>query len=368
MDIFKFKYDSDPTMPTEGELINGLTSKMWVERYSEFGEFELISPLSKGVREFLPLGTWISHVDTYEVMIVENHEIEDDGESDPILKTTGRSLVSFLEERYIGADWARFSPSVYSGGGVGADSLQVQIANLINSCINTGSAGSEGDDLPGIDAVYQADVGTSVTRDYKRGQLWKQVKDLLPIDDLGIRSIRRNGFSIIGDDTITQIQVYAGADRSDTVIFSWRAGDLDQAQYLFTIKNLKNAAYVTGKWIGVVVDGPEEGFDRRFMEVDASDIDEQFSAEPAGGDLTSVIAKMTARGEEALRSQSTIVLAQADIPNIRQYRYRDDFILGDIIRLSGNFGEIANMRITEYTEIEDENGESSHPTLTLPGV
>lgn len=369
MDIFKFNFDTDPTVLGQGELINGLSSKMWVERYSEPGEFEFTSPMSADIRSLLPEGTMISHVDTLEVMIVENHEIEEDGESDPILKTTGRSLVSYLEERMIGAGWARSSSII---GDVGMaevlQTLPVQIATLINICLHPSDTGAEDDDLGNIVATYAYDDGDETIRTYKIGPLWPVVEEMLAIEDLGLRSIRRNTFGVLGSDTETQIEVYAGTDRSDTVIFSWRVGDLDQAQYLFSIKNWKNAAYVTSRYLNVVVEGVETGYDRRFMHVDASDLDDNLTAVPTGGTLTSLLAQMTLRGQQALRSQRRIVLTQADIPNLRQYKYRVDFNVGDIVRLSGNFGEITNMRITEFTEIEDENGESSHPTLSIPGV
>jgi hypothetical protein len=367
MDIFKFGFDTGTTELNNGQVVNGLTSKMWVERYGEPGEFELLSPVSENVMTFLPLGTLISHIDTYEVMIVENHEIEDDGESDPVLKTTGRSLSAFLEARMLGADLARFT-STLGVAGVGADDLATQIVNLINDVIHTSMTGSEGDDLEDIFATTDVTGGTSTTRQYKPGPALPQVVELLKVDDLGIRTVRQNPFGTLGSSTQTEIQIYEGVDRTDTIIFSWRVGELEEAQYLMSIKSYANAAYVTGKWVHLVVDGVQTGLNRRFIHVDASDIDEQFSAMPAGGSLTTVVAKMEIRGAEALANAKVTQISQADISNISRYRYRIDFNVGDIVRLSGNFGVIQNMRITEYTEIEDENGESSHPTLDIPGA
>lgn len=365
MDIFKF--NGFTTDLDQGEAVNGLTSKMWIERYREPGEFEFTSPVSESMMSTLEVGTLISHPDTMEVMIVENHEIEEDGESDPILKTTGRSLPALLETRMVGADWARFS-STMSVAGVGADDLATQIVNLINDVIHTSMAGSEGDDYEDFFATTAVSGGTNSTRQYKPGPLLPQVVELLKIDDLGIRSVRKNTFGTIGSPTQTEFEIYEGIDRTSTVIFSWRAGELEQAQYLQSIKSYANAAYVTGKWVAIVLDGIQTGLDRRFIHVDASDIDEQFSAMPAGGSLTTVIAQMTVRGEAALAAAKVTTITQADISNISRYRYRVDFGVGDIVRLSGNFGTIADMRITEYTEIEDENGESSHPTLEPVGV
>src|SRR4029077_17508342 len=97
MDLFKFISSTDPTVLTQGGMIQNPTSVMWAERYNVPGEFEIIAPLSSGLREFLPFGALISHTNTYEVMFVENQEIFEDSNEDPTIKITGRSLDAYLE-------------------------------------------------------------------------------------------------------------------------------------------------------------------------------------------------------------------------------------------------------------------------------
>jgi Siphovirus ReqiPepy6 Gp37-like protein len=366
MDLFRFAYDVDPTDLRGGELINGATSKMWVERYSTPGEFEIISPLDANLRAFLPLGTVVGQQDSYEVMIVENHEIVEDPETDPVLKTTGRSYTSYFEQRVVGLGLA----ATRADGDVSeypllSDILELQIANLIDETLVT--AFDADDNLPSVEVVSSASSVPIIERTVKYGYLSDRVKELLAINDLGIKTIRRNDFGS-GSTTKTRIEIYLGVDKTEDVIFSWRTGDLEQAQYLFSLKNRKNCAFVFGRWLFTTVDGTETNYERRMLMVDANDLDSQENAAPSGGTRTAILAKMVERGQTALRAQQGTSIAQADISNIRQYRYRTDFNVGDIVRLQGNFGEIANMRITEYTEIEDETGESSHPTLSLPGV
>lgn len=365
MQLFKFNPITNPTILESGQTINGATSVMWVERYREPGEFEIVSPLSAGVKGFLPLGTLISHVATLEVMIVENHEITETNAEDPILTTTGRTFDSYLENRMVGVDWARFSSTVAEIG-LDVGSVANQVAILIDMSINSPYPN---DNLANVVTRYALESPTVTSRSIKPGPLDQRVRELLAIDDLGIKTIRRNNFEITtGDPDETWFYVYQGVDRTKEVIFSWIGGDLEQAQYLYTIKNLKTSALVMGKWVQTIVDGPEVEYDRRFMLVDASDLDNQLDAAPTGAELTDLLSKMAVRGQEALQAQSRITLTQADASNVSKYRYRTDFSVGDIIRLDGNYGEITNMRITEFTEIQDENGDSSHPTLQLPGV
>ena len=69
-----------------------------------------------------------------------------------------------------------------------------------------------------------------------------------------------------------------------------------------------------------------------------------------------------------LESFNRVTITRADIAPVAKYRYRTDFQVGDLISIDGNFGAIAVMRVMEYVEIQDETGETGHPTLALPGV
>jgi len=73
MDVFTFLNPTSPTKMEQGVFVNGLLSKMWVERYRQAGEFRFTAKASSGVREQLPLGAFISHTDTHEIMVVDNH-------------------------------------------------------------------------------------------------------------------------------------------------------------------------------------------------------------------------------------------------------------------------------------------------------
>lgn len=81
MELFKFTHPTSTNL-TYGVPIHGYTSAMWVERYRVPGEFEIEAPLSSGLQDELPLGTVISHIDTLDAAIVENHEI-----SEKLIKT-----------------------------------------------------------------------------------------------------------------------------------------------------------------------------------------------------------------------------------------------------------------------------------------
>jgi Siphovirus ReqiPepy6 Gp37-like protein len=212
-------------------------------------------------------------------------------------------------------------------------------------------------------------TGIYEARSMKRDDLHKALLEILAIEDLGVRIIRRSIHNFpSGNNINTQINVHKGVDKTSSVIFSWKAGEIGSADYLWSDKTDKNPAMVVGRSYNVVVDtSGVTKYNRRSMLVDGSDIDDNFvpSTEQA---LAALLDKMRVRGRAALLAQNRTTITRADLTDVSKYRYRTDFNVGDLITLDGNFGQIAFMRVTEYVEIQDETGESGHPTLALPGV
>jgi len=371
MDIFKFGSGDYPLDLEQGEYVNGITSVVWTERYAEPGEFEIQSPLSSDIRSKLPIGSLISHTDTAEIMMVENHEIkEEDDDDETMVVITGRSLFAYLEQRIIGNQDARNYPYIEEYMITANNSIALQITLIINDNFHGWAETDDG--VAGFRAVTEfTDIPTPNFRVIPKQDCLKTVMELLPIDDLGLKVLRvrypNRGFSEFPNDNL--LVVHGGEDKTASVIFSWKSGDLDAVNYLFSNKKTKNAAVVVGRYVWVVIDSGlwyETDFNRRQMLVDGSDIDEGFTEPPAGADYDAVLAKMIERGRIALRNRMNIVLGQTDVSDVTQYQFRRDYNIGDLVTLDANFGQIAVMRVVEYTEIEDENGESGHPTLSLP--
>lgn len=368
MNLFKFISSTDPTVLTQGGMIQDPTSIMWAERYNTPGEFEIVAPLSSGLREFLPFGALVSHTNTYEVMFVENQEISEDANEDPTIKITGRSLEAYLENRIVGMDAMRSNPLITQYVLPPWYTFD-QITKIINEHI--GSTAYPNDNLVNVQATsIVGGTGVVETRVVKPTHVHQAVLDLLAIEDLGIKVIRRNPFGVPGgSDTYTALCVHKGADKSSSVIFSWKSGDLDQAGYLWSDKVNKNSAAVIGRYVNTVVDTAGlVKYDRKSIIVSGDDIDGNLDAVPTGAALTDIVNKMQTRGRQALDSQNRVTITRTDISNVAKYQYRKDYEVGDLISLDGNFGVIAVMRVAEYVEIEDENGETGHPTLTVPGT
>lgn len=360
-----FKFTEGPVDIHGGQTINGVDSVMWIERYRDPGEFEIVAPLSSGLIEFLPINTFISHDNTYDVMVVENHAVSEEEGTDPILTITGRSLETIFENRLIGMNLAVSSP-VVTDFILASAKTWAQAVTLLNSVAV--SPADPDDELPFFEAITDltTEPGVTEARTLDRDTIHKALVDILKIEDLGVRVLRPNPFGM-GSATHTSFYIHGGADKSDTVNFSWKGGDLASGEYLWSGKEEKNAALVVGRYIWHRVEGSSTEFDRRWMIVDANDIDGSYTEVPTGGTLTAVQAAMAVRGAQALASQRRINLATTDISDLSQYQYRRDYEIGDIVSITANFGEMGKMRVVEYAESYDAEGVRGYPTLSIPG-
>lgn len=368
MDIFKFNNPTAPTKMEQGEILNGFSSKLWIERYALAGEFALVSNISAGMREKLPVGSFISHVESQEVMMVENHELVVNRGKEPELKITGSGFETFFVNRIVGSNdpvWPAWVAQVYV---VGSSSPQEQVLNLIKDHIMASELVDDNDQIPYTDVTYTSGGGFSEERTFKAEDLYTAVQTVLAANNLGIKVVRPGLWSPLGAASPnTAFVVHSGVDRTSDVVFSYDTGEIESADYLWTNKKFKNAALIIGTWLKTRYVPAATGIDRRWMLVDGSDIDADKDISivtTPGAEQDAVNAAMIQRGIDSLVAQKDVELSKAEVSkDVNKPGYRTDFNVGDIIAVEGDYNASSIMRISEYVEIEDENGQKGYPTL-----
>lgn len=377
MEIFKFKRDetnpSAPILFEQGTVLKDLKSIMWVERYLDAGEFELIADASSDLRNILPIGSFISHIDTTEVMVVENHEISSNGSSESEIKITGRSFETLLENRVIGANQTWNS----NGQAVNVYTLSSglvwnQAKTLIDNHILSSTVVNATDAFRNVSTIVDPAVVTvsgdpaAIDRPLKRSSVYTTLIEILNLANLGVRSVRPGSWSILPSNQSTHLAliVHRGSDKTKNVTFSYSSGEILNAEYFWSTRKSKNAALVSGKWLETMVYGSETYYDRRVMFIDGSNIDDSYSSLPTGTTRTNIIQLMATMGQQALASQNEVSISKVEISKSgTRYKYRTDYNVGDLVSVEGNYNSTAVKRVIEYVEIEDETGEASYPTL-----
>lgn len=411
MDIIRFPQPQGQELYfSYAELVEDWTSVTWIERqsYKKPSEFSIKGDSAMRLPEQLPLGSLISHLDTAEVMIVENHSIKTKKGQPDSVEVTGRSFTSYLEQRYVSTQQYFVNPDLsYSikvrhEESLASDKSWNQIVELINIYIqNDYKSVLYQDELKKVLASYGTSLasagvtGNEAIRLLPRDSLYNVVGELLKIDGLSLRAVRPSilgvqaGLYDIPPDYMV-LEVYRGTDRTKSVSFSHEAGDIASAEYLRSIKKSKNAAFVTGKWADLAyvnglppldVNTPDwlgypwppdidyalynAGYDRRWAMLTTPDIDDRYTEAPSDFDELSILyPDLRGRARALLDSSNEVALSNVDIvSNSNTNVYRKDYNLGDLVAVNGEYDTEAFMRVTEFVEIQDENGFSSYPTL-----
>lgn len=383
MDLLRFvpTVGLDASYLENGTLVEGWDSLIWTERYFGPGEFQLTCDVSSGLTNTLPPGTLLTHVDTLEVMIVETHEISETSDLEARATIKGRSLDSFLEQRVID-----FGPTLAAG--YIWNQIVTLFANIFPSAQSlllwadptVAIVDIFAQDCPGFQAYTSISSPTqpgirgtpdSIFRKPDFGSAAETIKGLLALNDLGIRSVRKNSFGVRGSTTQTRFDIHCGTSKIDSVIFSWSGGDIVNAEYIRSNKLEKTLALAMGNWYQINAVSPTgglgvtTGLGRRMVFVDAREVDKTLTGYVFGSARDDIWRTMSNMAKTAISQNTGINMSRVDISPSSRYKYRQDYDIGDLVRIEGNFGAINTARVTEYVEIEDATGESGYPTLSI---
>ena len=334
-------------------LIENFESFIWTDRYSAFGDFELITDQSPEMVYRLAPDKILGFDSSTRGMIIESALKSKDADGKKILTVKGKSLESMLENRAAKAKDALSAATWDLVGGPGG-----VVASMVSiSCAQAGNGISLYDVIPNLTTgTLVNDTQPSQTIKIKSGSLYERCKELCDANNIGFRITFTLGIAAIN------FRVYQGTDRTGLggIEFSEGLDNLSQTTYMNSKEGYKNVAYVfstNGSRI-VTATGAEtvSGFARKVLLVDALDI------EGAPGETLN--AALDQRGRDALSEHKAITLFDGVVDLNSAYKYNTDYFLGDLIVLVGEDGERKNMRVTEHIWSYNSEGLNSYPTFS----
>lgn len=368
------------------ELVEGYRTLIWTERFQPNGDFELHSEDVDYTRELLPERSLCTLLDTEEVMMVDSHEIEIADNGVPNLIVKGRTIDSFLENRvWKNAPYGK-TPKMRVKYTI-KEAAAVWVWNMIangtgNDVIRASSTIPTGYELPHVVVTVSMPAGTDdgsvKARKVANGNAYDQLMTFLTSGKLGIRIIRPNDTTgrkvsvgsggVFSTELVNGIEnlrfdIYKGRDLTDDVVFSWRAGHLDNPKYLFSSLALKTGAYVVGDPRNHYYTDPDAlpgdnaGWNRRDAFVDGGSKDD----DDTGDDFEESLEDL---GLRAVRKEGSHVnTVDAQISPFVNFKYNKDYRLGDRVKVQGEYGS-SNKYVTEFIRTQDDNGEVGYPTLS----
>lgn len=344
------------------DVVDRFGSLIWTERYTAYGDFELVMHSTQANRSRFQMGTQIALNESDRIMTVETIQNKfSNGES--LLTLSGRSLEQILEDRVAIPNLQGINTTPkWSLTGTPATIARDMFSAICRFGVLTA------DRIPDLESVFTQQFYTvpepteTITREFEAQPLYEALKSICEEFNLGFSLTR------VGDTSYIRFQVYAGNDRSlsqsafPPVVFSTELDNLSNITELSSIEPFKNVAYVQAKNATHVVYAPGadptiSGFNRRVLIVKAHDI------EDAAGPL--LTQKLTQRGYEELAKARKISAFDGEIPQRGSYKYGRDYFLGDLITMRNSDGVSNFMRVTEQIFVSDSEGDRSYPTLSV---
>lgn len=356
------------------EVIDRFESCIWNERWADIGEFELLLQSTRGNRQIFKTGTRLAINESKRVMTVETAESSSDAEGRRVLKVKGRSLESILEDRVAVGTQAGFSPLPEWSWQDTPE--EVARAFVLNICVN-GSL-HPNDVIPQLawnqnsypeDTIPESNF--EIIWYQKPASLYKAIKEIADIYDFGFRLYRN------GDTGQLFFNIYTGSDRTlqqdilTPVVFSQDLQNLMNTTEFNTMEKTKNVAFVmwehpdTHDVYREIVYAPEvdpedlSGLDRRVIHV-AGEIQDDDKNIPAN-----ISAALIRQGLDELAKHRAFTGFDGEISQYAQYKYEQDYFLGDMVVMQNADGLRNNMRITEQIFVSDREGDRAYPTLAF---
>jgi hypothetical protein len=358
------------------EVIDAFESFIWTERYYGDSDCQLVVPATKESLARFPVGTFLEHEDSQEIMILEIGDMEDGKAT-----ITGTSLLKWMNNRFTRATsamadryynipanfmgvpqmlWQIFSYIVISPGPDGIPvpyRARLLIPNIVLKSYD------EGPPYPGAAVPY--------------GPLYDALREIAEAYQVGmsltLEEVTDSGYTL-------GFRSYRGKDRTSAqttyppVQFSPDMDSLTDIKELVSIADYKTEAWVfvpsnpggLGTTSGpgyAAVDGGAgaTGFDLRAIMVFADDI----TTDLVGGSASAFKAQLDQRAKSALGEHPYVAHIDGEIVPTSQFNYGIDYQLGDVIEIAGPSGVVQNARITEYIRSHDASGEKAYPTVTM---
>lgn len=347
------------------KMIENYESLLWTERYFDNGDFELVSSDINRCMQLMPRESYVSLVETTVPMVVETYSIKKPLGDGPKITIKGRAFESVLERRAsvitlpataARAVWTiladKESDAAYKAirmviGDVARSQGGIEVLPAVSPAV------SPLDAIPEIDLPLPADYSTGLSNTYEiqAGRLYDIVLDMIKTNHHGIKATRP-----LPGDTKTDIEIYNGADLTNEVVFDARFDQFDDSTYLLSAQGSMNVGYIYGGSGGSNsvrknnVGDEVSGLSRRVLLLD--------------GQSTSADIR-TSQALIELYKYNATALFDGEIAYQIAAGFGTKYHLGDILKLVGEYGLSADVRVSEYIRSSDADGEKAYPTFEV---
>lgn len=357
-------------------IIDTAQSIIWHSVYYGVGDFEIYTQATEKHIDLLVEGNYVTRNNDLEVGVIEAVKIEADINGTMII-ASGRFAKSILDRRHIYKLSGKTNTPTILTGNVEQAVRSLLTNNIINCTFDTNRNIPilELGDLANLPYIIVDEEGNATQKQVSYDNLLSYSDELLQEYGLG-------AVVMLNDDTKKLFySIYEGEDRSvdntdnnEPVIFSKEFDNLTKSDYLFDNTNKKTSALIGGVGEDLerfysLVPGTETGLDRRETWIDARSLNKTYKEEGSSEEHEytdeQYRAMLNAKATQELANLITNEEFSAEINiNAGTWKINEDYFLGDIVTFQDNqINKYQNVRITELTEVQDENGYNITPAF-----
>lgn len=406
------------------KIVTRYNSVIWAQRYQEPGDCEIYLPATDENIRIFKIGYYLGRPDDNMVCRIEKIEVKTDAEDGNYLTVTGKDVKGLLHQRILQGTFTcsgqvvqTFLRNLVKSQIINADDTDRRMTKpngdpLIAIGYNYGLTD---EDYQQFDYVNLGELIENYCATYGYGyRLWNNTGTLLFELWKGTDRSASVVFSyemdnLVGSDYIddhSAIKNVAyvggegeGADRKVNSFGS--AVGVERREMFVDKRNLSSqityadliAAYPDSEIVGtnyfaveltiLVMDNAERQWlaenypdgqeimanGRLYYYFDSVKIATLPSTRPADTDkvqmtdLLYYIYLLNAGVDELAKKGELITFNAEILPNVT-FIYREDYYLGDIVTIRDGFGNVAQARISEVVEVDDETGYSCNPSFT----
>lgn len=352
-------------------VIDVASSIIWRSVYYGVGDFEIYAKADDHNVELLKVGNYVTRPNNDEVGIIEHVNLTFDFSNGYMLSATGRFAKALLDRRLIyKLSNTVNTPTIIQGN------VEIAVRQLVNDNAIACTSDSRRNisilglaALQGLTPTIVDESGNAARKQVSYQNLLEYTEKVLHEYGLAAKVIFNNSNKKL------LYQVYQGTDRStgnsagnDAVIFSLDYDNLVSSEYDYTEVPLRNSALIGGEGEGLerfftLLTKNKSGLQLREIFVDASSINRTYQDDQDQEQTytnAEYRAMLNQQGQEVLESHVVSETFSGEIDATHGvWIYGRDYFLGDIVTVQDNLiNKYIDVRITEVTEVQDENGYS----------
>lgn len=338
------------------------SSLIWCERLSNVGAIDLEIEASEENLDIFQIGYFIYRKDTNGICRINQRELQTkEDENDTLIigaedlksitdQVTIQGELDITEEKNV-EDWIRSAMQVFTSND--SDVLPKSLYPNFT-----------------IENFYLKDKKGFADVTFLLGEKNKKLKEHI-IYLCGLFNI---GWKITYENDSLYLDLYKGEDRTvyqsvnNRIMFSTLYENLQSSKFSQSTNKMANVAVVLHNNASIVGDNgvvfacdlkdEPTGLNRYDLIVDGSKI--VLTENPSADDIVTYKEKLRALGLAKIKEYRMTQKFES-VVSINQYKYREDYNLGDIVTVENEYGISLNARIIEVVETWDDTGYSIEP-------